>query len=211
MQVHRSTTTAGSISAINVDQQMSLLILDLGGVLFNIDFEETRRAMISLPGYNGTPLTFGIEQQSDVFVAYDRGDVSTPDFRTELRSLFGFACTDAELDRAWCAILDKGLYADATERVQRFKDQFNATRTVILSNISELHHLDSAERCKPVFEMVDAVYLSYVMRLRKPDPSAFLHVCECEGFTVENTVLVDDSSSNCISATKLGITTLHWS
>ncbi|MEY2720427.1 MAG: hypothetical protein RLZZ273_1793 [Bacteroidota bacterium] len=189
---------------------MPLLILDLGGVLFNIDFEETRRAMITLPGYNGNPLTFGVEQQSDVFVAYDRGDISTPDFRLELRSLFGFTCADDELDRAWCAILDKGLYADATNRVQRFKDQFEATRTVILSNISELHHLDSAERCTPVFEAVDKVYLSYQMHLRKPDPQAFMYVCEREGYAAKNTVLVDDSLSNCTSASALGITTLHW-
>lgn len=189
---------------------MSLLILDLGGVLFNIDFENTRRAMIALSGYNGTPITFGVEQQSDVFVAYDRGDITTSDFRRELRSLYGFTCTDAELDRAWCAILDKGLYNDAISRVQRFKDRFNATRTVILSNISELHHIDSAERCKRVFDAVDAVYLSYVIRLRKPDPRAFLHVCQTEGYDPSTTSLVDDSTSNCASAHELGIQILHW-
>lgn len=189
---------------------MSLLILDLGGVLFNIDFERTRQAMLALPGYNGMPLTFGVEQQSDIFIAYDRGDIPTVDFRKELRNLYGFTCSDYDLDRAWCAILDQGLYSNAVDRVQRFKHTFGATRTVILSNISELHHLDSFERCKPVFEAVDAVYLSYVMRLRKPDPQAFIHVCEREGYAAKHTVLVDDSLSNCTSASALGITTLHW-
>jgi FMN phosphatase YigB (HAD superfamily) len=190
---------------------MSLLILDLGGVLFDIEFERTRQALLALPGYNGTPINFGVEQQSDIFVSYDRGDISTAQFREGLRSLYGFTCDDSDLDRAWCAILDKGLFVDAVQRVQRFKDTYGAERTVILSNISELHHLDSAQRCIPVFDAVDQVYLSYVIRLRKPDPQAFLHVCRAEGYATASTILVDDSWGNCAAASQLGISTIHWS
>jgi FMN phosphatase YigB (HAD superfamily) len=189
---------------------MSLLILDLGGVLFDIEFEQTRQALLALPGYNGAPITFGVEQQSDVFVAYDRGDITTAEFRASLRAMYGFSCSDLELDRAWCAILDRGLFQDALDRIERFKIQFNASRTVILSNISELHHLDSAQRCAPVFAAVDNVYLSYVIRLRKPDPRAFIHVCDSEGFGPADTILVDDSSLNCFAAAELGIHTLQW-
>jgi putative hydrolase of the HAD superfamily len=189
---------------------MSLLILDLGGVLFDIEFEQTRLALMALPGYNGTPLTFGVEQQSDVFVAYDRGDITTSEFRSSLRSMYGFTCSDQDLDRAWCAILDRGLFHDALDRIERFKIQYNASRTVILSNISELHHLDSAQRCAPVFASVDNVYLSYMIHLRKPDPKAFIHVCTEEGFAPADTILVDDSILNCLAATELGIQTLRW-
>lgn len=186
---------------------MSLLILDLGGVLFNIDFERTLDAFRNLPGYNGSPIMFGVEQQSDVFVSYDRGDIATSEFRSALRMLYGFSCPDFELDRAWCAILDKGLFPDAIERVSTFKSMFNPSRTVILSNISELHHVDSADRCKPVFDLVDAVYMSYQIRLRKPDPRAFEYVCNHEGFLLTQTFLVDDSEANCIVATSIGVTT----
>lgn len=189
---------------------MSLLILDLGGVLFNIDFERTRHAMEALPGYNGSAITFGVEQQSDVFVAYDRGDITTPEFRSSLRSAYGYTCSDQDLDRAWCAILNNGLFADALDRIKLFKARFHASRTVILSNISELHHQDSAQRCTSVFDAVDNVYLSYVMRLRKPDPQALLHVCHAEGYMPQNAILVDDSHANCQAASALGMTVLHW-
>lgn len=189
---------------------MSLLILDLGGVLFDIEFERTRQALLALPGYNGTPIDFGVEQQSEIFVSYDRGDISTTEFRLGLRSLYGFTCDDSALDRAWCSILDKGLYHDACQRVEQFKQMFKAERTVILSNISELHHHDSEVRCKPVFDLVDTVYLSYVIRLRKPDPKAFQYVCEAEGYRPERAVLVDDSASNCRAAEELGMTVLQW-
>lgn len=202
--------SAGCTSGI--DPMPSLLIIDLGGVLFDIDFEKTRTAMMKLDGYNGTPISFGVEQQDDVFVAYDRGDVSTPEFRSALRDRYGFTCTDEAIDRAWCAILERGLFPFAQDEVRRLKSTYASSpgsTTVILSNISELHILDCEERCRPVFEMVDRVYLSYVIRRRKPDPAAFLHVIEAEGFAPSQAILVDDSRSNCDSAATLGLRIEH--
>lgn len=191
---------------------MSLVILDLGGVLFNIDFDKTRRALLALSGYNGHPIEFGLETQSDVFVAYDSGDISTIEFRKELRSMFGYTCTDDELDKAWCAILNNGLYESATDLVGSARSRYASAagdRLVIFSNISELHYLDAMVRCKPVFELVDHVYLSYVLRLRKPDPKAFLTVCNSEGALPGSTTLIDDSTANCESARALGITAIR--
>jgi putative hydrolase of the HAD superfamily len=191
---------------------MSLVILDLGGVLFNIDFERTRRAMTSLAGYNGREVMFGVEDQDPVFVAYDRGDLSTAEFRARLRELYGFTCSDESIDRAWCAILDNGLFTFAEKSVHNVRQAHAAgpdDRLVIFSNISELHYLDARKRCAPVFEAVDHVYLSYVERVRKPDPAAFLHVCTTEGFDPTNALLIDDSRANCASAAALGMKTIH--
>jgi putative hydrolase of the HAD superfamily len=189
-----------------------LTILDLGGVLFNISFERTRRALVELAGYNGRPVTFGVETQSDIFIAYDRGDLTTTEFRSSMRSMFGFTCTDEDLDRAWCAILDDGLFPFAVDLVHQIRRRFapdNTDRLVIFSNISELHYLDAKDRCQPIFSLVDKVYLSYTLRLRKPDPQSFLAICELESIPTSNTLLIDDSLANCTSASSLGISTIH--
>lgn len=191
---------------------MALTILDLGGVLFNIDFERTRNAMMSLEGYNGKDVLFGVEKQDPVFVAYDRGDVSTAEFRERLRQLYGFTCSDDAIDHAWCAILDQGLFAFAEESVQNVRSTFASApddRLVIFSNISELHYLDARDRCTALFGAVDHVYLSYVERVRKPDPAAFLHVCAAEGVDPTDALLIDDSRANCDSAEALGMQTIH--
>lgn len=191
---------------------MALTILDLGGVLFNIDFQRTRRAMMSLEGYNGREIMFGVEDQDPVFVAYDRGDLSTQEFRIRLRELYGFTCSDQTLDRAWCAILDYGLFTSAEATVAHIRAtraSGNGDRLVIFSNISELHYLDARDRCEPVFSAVDHVYLSYVERVRKPDPAAFLHVCAAEGADPSDTLLIDDSHANCMSASALDIQVVH--
>ena len=190
----------------------SLLIIDLGGVLFDIDFEKTRSALMKLEGYNGKSLTFGIEEQQEIFIEYDRGTISTARFREALRELYGFTCPDDDIDRAWCAILERGLFSFATDEVRDLRARYAAepgSAAVILSNISELHYLDARERCAPVFALVDRVYLSFEIGKRKPDPEAFLHVMQAEGFTPCQTVLVDDSASNCASATSLGMLAVH--
>jgi putative hydrolase of the HAD superfamily len=190
----------------------TLTILDLGGVLFNIDFERTRTAFRACEGYNGTPILFGVEDQDPLFVAYDRGDVSTAAFRDALRERYGFTCSDGEIDRAWNAILDAGLFPFAPDLVRSIRTRYcqgAGDRLVIFSNISELHHLNAQERCRPVFDRVDHVYLSYVERVRKPDPEAFLHVCRAEGFAPQHTRLIDDSRANCAAAAALGIDVIH--
>ena len=190
----------------------NLIILDLGGVLFNIDFERTKRALLELPGYNGLDVRFGVETQSDVFVDYDRGALTTSEFREKLRSMYGYVCSDEEIDRAWCAILDKGLFPFASDVVRSIRMRFASRpgdRLVIFSNISELHYLDARDRCQPVYSLVDKVYLSYTLGLRKPDPQSFLAICELEGIPASHTLLIDDSIANCTSAESLGITTIH--
>ncbi len=204
--------SVGSTSGTDVPP--TLTILDLGGVLFNIDFERTRTAFRTLAGYNGAPILFGVEDQDPLFVAYDRGDVSTPQFRSALRERYGFTCTDAEIDGAWNAILDAGLFTFAPDLVRAIRASFckgASDRLVIFSNISELHYLDALDRCQPVFSMVDRVYLSYEERVRKPDAAAFMHVCTREGFSPEHTRLIDDSGANCASAQALGMDVIRVS
>ncbi len=190
----------------------SLLIIDLGGVLFDIDFEKTRSALMQLEGYNGKPLTFGIEEQQEIFVEYDQGTITTPEFRAALREIYGFTCSDVDIDRAWCAILERGLFSNATDEVVRLRAAYAnepGSAVVILSNISELHYLDARERCAPVFSLVDRVYLSYAIGKRKPDPGAFRHVICAEGYTPSQTTLVDDSLANCTAAESLGMHVVH--
>ncbi len=191
---------------------MELTILDLGGVLYNINFERTRTALAQLSGYNGKPIFFGTNDQDVVFVRYDRGDISTQEFRAELRRIFGFTCTDHEIDAAWCAILRDGLFDFAEESVLRVRNYFNThehNRLVLFSNISELHYSYCKDICAAVFGMVDKTYFSFIERVRKPDTEAFLHVCRLEGALPEHSTLIDDSSANCAAALSLGMRVVH--
>lgn len=190
----------------------NLIIVDLGGVLYNIEFERTRTAFRALSGYNGRDIEFGVENQDRLFVMYDRGDVSTEDFRKGLRTLYGFTCSDEDIDKAWCAILNHGPFEFALDFVKRIKTAYVGTsnkKIVLLSNISELHYEYALPLCTHIFQAFDSLYYSFSIRLRKPDPACFMHVCSSHGVSPANAILFDDSLANCLSAGSLGISTVH--
>jgi putative hydrolase of the HAD superfamily len=180
---------------------IDLVIFDLGGVLYNIDFERTRTALAALPGYNGEAIAFGVDVQDDAFVRVDRGEISDEAFYRQLRQRFGFTCSDADIESAWCAILI-GPFADAVEWIASVRAQ---RPVVLLSNISYPHLRHALPHMQPILEHVEHAFYSCEIGLRKPDPHAFLHVTSTMGVIPTRTLLIDDSSANCAAATELGM------
>lgn len=180
---------------------VDLVIFDLGGVLYNIDFERTRAAFAALPGYNGAEIAFGVDVQDQAFLQVDRGELSDAAFYQMLRERFGFTCADADIEAAWCAILI-GPFADAAEWVASVRAQ---RPVALLSNISHPHLRHALPHIKPMLEHVDRAFYSCEIGLRKPDPHAFLHVTAAMGAQPSRTLLLDDSSDNCAAAKGLGM------
>lgn len=54
-------------------------------------------------------------------------------------------------------------------------------------------------------ELFDALYLSYKMRMRKPEPEIFLELLRSEGAEPNECLFFDDSQQNCDAARSLGI------
>lgn len=180
---------------------IDLVVFDLGGVLYNIDFERTRSALASLPGYNGIPVAFGVDDQDEVFLRIDRGELSDHAFYQALRERFGFTCSDEAIEAAWCAILIAP-FADAAAWVAAISD---LRPVVLLSNISNPHLRHALPHIESIIAPMQRAFYSCQIGLRKPDPACFLHVTQTMGVRPERSVLLDDSSANCASARGLGM------
>jgi len=59
-----------------------------------------------------------------------------------------------------------------------------------------------------VYDIFDEVYASNLMGISKPDPDFYRYILKKEGITPENTVFVDDSEENILSAQKIGISSI---
>lgn len=183
---------------------IDLVICDLGGVLYDIDFRKTIEAMSLLDGYNGQSITFGVNEQDELFVAVDKGDISEEVFVAELRKKFGFTAASADIIKAWCAIL-RGPFPETPSIIDAIVQRY---RTVLLSNISEPHLAVAEPECRDFFSRMSATYFSCRLRRRKPDAAAFLAVTTAERVHPQSTVLLDDSRANILAAAALGIHTL---
>ena len=59
-----------------------------------------------------------------------------------------------------------------------------------------------------VYDIFDEVYASNLMGISKPDPDFYWHILKKEGIKPENTIFVDDTEENILSAQKIGINSI---
>jgi len=59
-----------------------------------------------------------------------------------------------------------------------------------------------------VYDIFDELYASNLMGISKPDPNFYWHILNKEGIKPENTVFVDDTEENILSAQKIDINSI---
>ena len=190
-----------------------VLIFDLGGVVIDLFVDRSFAAMVSL----GVPSTMLTEQSclmNETMMKYDRGDISTDEMFGYIKSFvpskvaeqLGARLND-EVQRVWNMMLGN----IAAEKLQRLSELRKAGhRVVMLSNTNSGHwsrieqiFMDSCGRLPS--ECFDALYLSYLMHRRKPEPEIFLSLIESEGVAAADCLFFDDSAENCAAARAVGI------
>ncbi|MBO5865399.1 MAG: HAD family phosphatase [Bacteroidaceae bacterium] len=190
-----------------------VLIFDLGGVVIDLFVDRTFAAMVAL----GVPAEMLTEQgclMNATMMQYDRGDVTTDEMFGYIKSFIPAAAKEAsgagldgEVQRVWNLMLGN----IAPEKLQRIDALRNAGyRVVMLSNTNSGHwpRIEQLfkELCgKSPAECFDALYLSYLMHSRKPEPGIFLSLLASEGVEPSDCLFFDDSAENCAAARALGI------
>lgn len=183
------------------------LILDFGGVLIDLD---RRRCVDNFRklGLADAESMLGLYGQQDFFRNYEKGLISSAEFRDMVRSRIGHAVSDAEIDAAWNSFLIS-IPSYKLELLLQLRKQCSLN---LLSNTNEIHWQWSCVHAFPykghrVEDYFEHIWLSYKMQLAKPDVAIFRRVLDEGGFRAEETFFIDDSAENCQAARSLGIAT----
>ncbi len=186
------------------------IIFDLGGVLLNVDYSITIKAFSGL-GLNSVDNFFSQNQQKQLFCLYEKGEISSSDFRNELKTHSKKTIDDTTIDKAWNSML-LDLPKERLDLLKRFKQTH---RTFLLSNTNEIHidyfnaYLQNDFKIADLSDYFEKVYLSYKMRMRKPDAETFELVLSENNLAPNETLFIDDSIQHIEGAKKLGIRT-YW-
>ena len=190
-----------------------IVILDLGGVVLDINVNLSFGALVAL-GLDARMLTEENCLVNETILKFDRGEISSDEFYSyiegwlpeQVRLLPAEDLRERVAD-IWNMML--GSYAPAKiERIRELRSQ--GKRVVLLSNTNDGHwdeierRLYHAEGCH-LEELFDELYLSYRMRMRKPEPRIFLELLRCEGAEPQDCIFFDDSQENCDAARSVGI------
>lgn len=182
------------------------IILDFGGVILNLDIPKTIaecNKLISVPFES----IYTQAAQSDLFNAFDKGQISEAEFFERLSVLIDYKGPQQALLNAWNAML-LDLPKHRLDLLLQLKLKY---RTFLLSNTCEphitvfegdmknVHHIDNLNG------YFEEVYYSCRLGMRKPDKEIFEFVLRENNLVASETIFIDDSVQHVKGAAAAGL------
>jgi len=193
-----------------VQHSFDTILLDLGGVLIDVDYQASARAFRDL-GHADFEHLYSKAQQDHLFDGFETGALTPSQFRDRIRELLDLGLSDAEIDRCWNAMLGS-IPAERIALVHRLKQRY---QVLLLSNTNAIH----VPAFSAIVEQENGIgdfkatfhgaYYSCDIGLRKPDASAYHHVLAKHGADPRRTLFIDDSIQHVIGAQAAGLRAEH--
>jgi FMN phosphatase YigB (HAD superfamily) len=190
--------------------KQQVILFDLGGVLFDLDYSKTADAFRQL-GFKAFDSIYSQAKQDGVFDAFETGQLSAQNFRDKLRYWLPGNIRDEQIDSAWNAML-LGIKPQKLVLLKKLQERFPL---FLLSNTNEIH-------LKEVFRMNEEMhgfkdlsafmrkqYYSCQLKMRKPDRNIFDFVLSDLSLKPKDVFFIDDSIQHIIGARSAGITAHH--
>lgn len=186
------------------------IILDLGGVLIDVDYQRTAKEFTKL-GYGNFDSLYSKAKQSSVFDEFETGHLSPSGFCQKIRELVSPDLSDVQIVNGWNAMLGT-IPQERIELIQQLRNRF---QLLLLSNTNAIH--------VPAFEEIialnngignfkslfDGAYYSCEIGLRKPHAEAFHYVLDKHDAKPSKTLFVDDSIQHVEGAKAAGLHAVH--
>lgn len=186
------------------------IIFDLGGVILTLAPEEAVRRFLEL-GVKDAVKRLDIYTQMGIFGDLESGKITAEEFRYGVSELVGREVSYEECCYAW-----QGYAKELPERNKAVlrKLRSKGYRLILLSNTNPymMAWVDSEAfdgEGHSIRYYMDACYLSYQMKVMKPDIAFFSRVLDLEHIKADETLFLDDGQRNVEAAAQLGIHTMQ--
>jgi glucose-1-phosphatase len=189
--------------------QIKNIILDFGGVLFDIDYHAPHREFTKL-GWSEFNIDYSQAAQNEIYDLLEIGAIEPKTFWDYLTSKMP-GVPIIEIEKAWNSILLHPI-SHRIEKLHLLKSKY---RTCLLSNTNAIHApvfermMQASGEWQMMLDNFDAIHYSHDIKMRKPHPETFLHVCQLHHFRPEETIFVDDSIQHVKGAIEAGLIGLH--
>lgn len=186
------------------------VLLDLGGVLIDVDYDRTAAAFHAL-GHERFDALYSKARQNAVFDRFETGALDPDGFRAAIRQLLQKDMADADIDACWNAMLG----SIPPERIAFVEELKRHHQVLLLSNTNAIHvpaftRIVQRENGITDFKaLFHGAYYSCEIGLRKPDAEAFRHVLERHGARPDRTLFIDDSIQHVHGALNAGLRAVH--
>ena len=184
------------------------IIFDMGGVIITIDQQEAVRRFKDL-GLQDAEQQLDPYIQGGIFGDLEAGRITAEEFRIALSKQVGRELSYDECRHAWL-----GYCGDVPQRNLQLLTRLRQEgyRLILLSNTNPYmmsHVLSPAfdGSGHPLSHYLDALYMSFEMKVMKPDETFFRRVLMAEQTIPSECLFVDDGPRNVAVASQIGINT----
>lgn len=186
------------------------IIFDLGGVIYDIRYENIAEAFIRMGASNLVSL-YSKAQQTDFIDKFEEGLISTTEFCKEIRRLSEVSLTDAQIEEAWNAILID-VPAPRVDFLLKLKEKYNL---FLFSNTNQFNyecftaHLHQKYGFDFFGTIFKAAYFSHILHIRKPKTEGFQKILQEQKLNPAETLFIDDSPQHVEGALRCGLNAYH--
>lgn len=178
------------------------IIFDMGGVVvsdpMNLIYEETGRK------FNTNPMIVR-KKSRPLRIKWMKNEISAEEFWKNLASRLGISDVNS-LKNVWKETFVKNVTPNkkTIQIIKRLKD--HGYKVALLSNTVKPHANYHME--KKHFDLFSTVFLSYKLRMKKPEKKIYRYVIRKMGVKFEECVFIDDRGKNLEPAKELGMKTI---
>ena len=157
------------------------LLIDLGGVLINLDRQRCIEHFQKL-GLQNVDALLDIQNQDGLLMQQEKGLITPAEFRDGVRKMIGKAVSDKQIDAAWNSFL-VDIPTQKLDLLLKLREKYVV---YLLSNTNQIHwewtcaHLFPYRTFK-VEDYFEKTYLSFEMKMAKPEPEIFKAIIEDAG------------------------------
>ena len=184
------------------------IIFDLGGVILNINYQNTINEFRKL-GVKNLNSFYSKTCQTKLFDQIETGKISDQEFLLEIQKETSNA-NISEVTDAWNSML----LNLPKKRIALLKKLTQNYSIFLLSNTNALHIADfkktiGAKKYNMFYNLFNKVYYSHEIGLKKPQAEALQIILKENKLYAGEVLFIDDSIQHIESAKKLGIKTHH--
>lgn len=184
------------------------IVFDFGGIFCNIDLKKCIDAFKAL-GFDKVEKYMDLYSQKGFFGEMEEGLISDKDFLQRIRQETDRNINMAQCRKAWLAFIVEVI----TDNLHTVRDLQNEGYNIaLLSNTNPFvtrwfrsKEFDGESHGIGYYIAPEHQYLSFEMKLMKPDERIFREMLNSEEFEPDETLFVDDGAVNIKAAERLGI------
>lgn len=190
-----------------MNKKIKNLIFDMGGVLIDLDRDACVEAFREI-GYAEADELLNNYAPKGAFRQLEIGNFSPEEFYAYVRNHIGAHITSDQIENAFLKFLN-GLPAYKLDMLCELRKRFNIymlsnTNAIMMPYIRETYFT----QCGLTFEdYFDRAFLSFEMKLMKPDDEIFLRMIADASIDPAQSLLIDDGKANIETARRLGFET----